>query len=401
MNDSNPWAEQWLNAQQKFVETWGQMAKDGQPANSQTNLWSEGLKLWTDSFQPQESGFKQAVDKCFDAGKSYFSMTEQVSNLMADGKSATEAMTQWTEQLKSSLQAGIMSNPMAGAMGGFNPGSFNPGSFNPSTNDFMQQWFAPAKNWENMVSNMNMFSQNPMQMPGMNGAAFNMGEMVDPLGKALSAPGIGYFREPQEKQQKGIQLMLEYHQANNDFNQASLRISIESVQGFQDRLVKSTSENSPKSMRDLYDLWVEVSEEHYAVFAMSEEYQTLYGAMVNKLMSTKKHYQGITNDLMESMNMPSRQEVDTLQYRLAEVRRENRGLRNQIAEINSKLDALASQPAPAPVVVEKEIKPAKPTKPAKLSAETEKPAAETVKKPVAKKKAVSKKKAASKSGDKA
>ena len=53
--------------------------------------------------------------------------------------------------------------------------------------------------------------------------------------------------------------------------------------GFQTHLLRNAI-NMPKSLRELYDLWVEVSEEHYAEFAMSEEYQALYGDMVNKLM---------------------------------------------------------------------------------------------------------------------
>jgi class III poly(R)-hydroxyalkanoic acid synthase PhaE subunit len=372
MNASNAWSDQWLKAQQQFVETWGQMAKGSSSDNSQTNLWSEGIKLWTDSLQPKDHGVQDALNKCFEAGKSYFTMAEQVGKLMSDGKTATDAMNQWAEQLKSSLQ----------------PGSS--GQFNLAGQDFMKQWSAPGQNWEKLISNMGMFGQSPLQMPGINSGAFNLGEMTDPLGKMLSAPGVGYFREPQEKQQKGLQLMIEYHTANNAFNQASMRVMTESIQGFQDRLMNPAGESTPTSMRELYDLWVEVSEEHNAVFSMSDEYQALYGDMVNKLMSTKKHYQGITNDLFKTLNLPGRQEVDTVQLRLQEVRRENRRLRSQITDINAKLDILMSAKS-AP----------EESAPIKKAPSKTKSKPVITKNPVARKKALAKKNAATQSGDKA
>jgi class III poly(R)-hydroxyalkanoic acid synthase PhaE subunit len=182
-----------------------------------------------------------------------------------------------------------------------------------------------------------------------------MGEATDPMGKILSSPGIGYFREPQEKQQKGLQLAMDYHQSNFAFNQAFLRVALESIQGFQARLLKLDSEAAPKSLREVYDLWVEISEEHYAEFAMSEGYQTLYGDMVNRLMTMKKHYSEITDDYLRSMNLPNTREVDTMQQRLQQLRRENFALKKEIKEIRSMVQQLhsANEKAAKPVTAAK------------------------------------------------
>jgi class III poly(R)-hydroxyalkanoic acid synthase PhaE subunit len=340
MNESNSWTDQWFKAQQKFVESWSDMAKTSTSGNqtSQSELWAQSFELWRKACSGQtQPDIQQAMNKCFDMGKEYFTMAEQVSKSMADGANPVEGINQWMEQLKQSLQ-------QVGGMPGFN---------GTGTNDFMKQWFAPTSSWQQMTSALTPMNQAAWQMPGMNTSVFNMGEAIDPLGKVLSSPGIGYFREPQEKQQKGAQLALDYQQANFAFNQAFLQIALESIQGFQTRLLKLDTKTAPKSLRELYDLWVEVSEEHYAEFAMSEEYQSLYGDMVNRLMIMKKHYSEITDDLLRAMNLPNTREVDTMQQRLQQVRRENIELRNQIKEIKSMLQAMVkakptAEAAPAP-----------------------------------------------------
>jgi class III poly(R)-hydroxyalkanoic acid synthase PhaE subunit len=333
MSESNPWAAQWFNAQQQFVDAWSDMAKSGVPGNnSQSDLWAQSFDLWRKASGAQvQPDFQQALDKCMDMGKQYFAMAEQVSKNINAGTTPAEAINQWMEQLKSSLQ-------QFGSMPGFD------GS---AVNDFMKQWFNPTSSWQQMASTLAPMSRGAWQMPGMTTPSFNLGEMVDPLGTLLEAPGVGYFREPQEKQQKGLQLALEYHQANHAFNQAFLRVAIESIQGYQARLLKLGTEAAPKSLRGLYDLWVEVSEEHYAEFAMSEEYQELYGDMVNRLMIMKKHYSEIADDMLRAMNLPNTREVDTMQERLQQLRRENIVLKKEISDIRTMLQQVVNKPAAA------------------------------------------------------
>jgi class III poly(R)-hydroxyalkanoic acid synthase PhaE subunit len=391
MSETNPWSGQWFKAQQQFVDAWSDMAKAGTASGttSQSDLWAQSFDLWRKaSGGNSQPDIQQAIEKCMDMGKEYFAMAEQVSKSLSAGAKPVDAINQWMEQLKRSLQ-------QFGAMPGFDGGGIN---------DFMKQWFAPTQTWQQMASALTPMNQAAWQMPGMNTSIFNLGEMVDPLGKVLEAPGIGYFREPQEKQQKGLQLMMEYHQANQAFNQAFLRVAIESIQGFQARLMKMGQDTMPKSLRQIYDLWVEVSEEHYAEFAMSEEYQALYGDMVNRLMVMKKHYAEITDDTLRALNLPNTREVDTMQQRLAQLRRENIVLKKEIGEIRTMLQKAAAKPVaaekPAPQAA---VQPAPslsaqpaPTAPAQTAAVAKKAPARAASKKASAKKSVAKKASAKK-----
>jgi len=379
MSESNPWADQWFKAQQQFVDAWSDMAKSGDAGKntSQSDLWAQSFDMWRKASEGKtQPDMDMAMRKCMDMGKEYFAMAEQITRNMTQGANPAEAINQWLEQMKQALQ-------QFSGMPGFN---------GAGVNDFMQQWFTPNASWQEMVAGLTPMNQAMWQMPGMNTSVFNLGEMIDPLGKVLEAPGVGYFREPQEKQQKGVQLALEYQEANFKFNQAFLRVAMESIQGFQRRLLGLNGDSMPKSLRELYDLWVEVSEEHYAEFAMGEEYQELYGDMVNRLMILRKHYGEITDDNLRSLNLPNTREIDTMQERLQQLRRDNFTLKKELKEIRETLaqltaktkPAAAAKPAPAA------SKSAKPRKPAPRKAAARKPA---VKKAAVKKTKVTRAKA--------
>ena len=326
MSESNQWTEQWFKAQQQFVDAWSDMAKTGSSGNaSQSDLWAQSFDLWRKACAGNtQPDIELAMRKCMDMGKEYFAMAEQVSKGLTEGANPVEAINQWLEQMKQALQ-------QFGGMPGFN---------GAGVNDFMKQWFTPNASWQEMIAELTPMNQAFWQMPGMNTSVFNLGEMVDPLGRVLEAPGIGYFREPQEKQQKGLQLALEYQEANFKFNQAFLRVALESIQGFQNHLLGLEGASIPKSLRELYDLWVEVSEEHYAEFAMGEEYQALYGDMVNRLMVMRKHYGEIADDTLRALNLPNTREIDTMQERLQQLRRDNFALKKEIKEIKAMLAQL-------------------------------------------------------------
>ncbi len=97
---------------------------------------------------------------------------------------------------------------------------------------------------------------------------------------------------------------------------------------------------------------MDVNEQVYAKFAMTDEYQVVYGDLVNALMALKQGINAELDSVYASANLPTRKELNAAFEKQQEMRRDNRALRKQLQELSRKVDAMvAAQAAPAPAPV--------------------------------------------------
>lgn len=81
------------------------------------------------------------------------------------------------------------------------------------------------------------------------------------------------------------------------------------------------------SARALFDLWIDAAEEAYAEAALSPDFRTAYGALVNAQMLVRAGVQREVELIGGLVGLPGRTEMDAAHRRLAEVERELRRLR--------------------------------------------------------------------------
>ena len=173
-----------------------------------------------------------------------------------------------------------------------------------------------------------------IEMPGV-------GAAQEQFCRALSIPGLGYNREQQESIQKLARHLLAYHDALRAYKLAFAKTAKASLVSVQERLrVMHEAGEKIESLRALYDMWVDASEEAYADFAMSDEYQVVYGDLVNTLMHVRSDMNELAEHQYQMMNIPTRSEIDTMQRRQQENRRENRQLRHELAKLRAQVDQL-------------------------------------------------------------
>jgi hypothetical protein len=222
-----------------------------------------------------------------------------------------------------------------------------------------------AKQWQSWMQN----AQN-QGMPGMTGAFEAM-------------PAFGQHREQQLQQQAMAEAVMESMQAAARYQGLIQKASAQGMQRLQEKLTQHAEPGRQiDSMKGLYDLWVDASEEGYAEIALSDEFRDVYGDMVNTQMRVRQMQQQQTEQLCQQMGMPTRSEVSSLGERLQALRREFRASQSSLPDepedelvaVKRELTALKRKLANAAATAPAATKAA----PAKRASSKKKAAAKTV-----------------------
>lgn len=169
-----------------------------------------------------------------------------------------------------------------------------------------------------------------MPQQGFSAASHPLGKHLEQF---LGTPALGYTREAQTSYQNLAITYKAYMDALKPYVEALSKLSSEGMLAFQEALkARSDKGEGAETMREAYNLWIDVHEALFAEFAMTEEYQEIYGNLINALMAFKKQEGVIVDEYLQSMNIPTKAEVDTLHKRMQETRRELRALKKQLQD---------------------------------------------------------------------
>jgi class III poly(R)-hydroxyalkanoic acid synthase PhaE subunit len=382
MTDSNPFSsEPWLDAQRKFWDAWMDMTRQASTAATKDqavdNPWADGLDQWWKAVSPMTSGtaplLQDFFDKLVGMGKSYFSMAEHVSATPGGGEqTAGDMVSDWLDRVREACNAW---------------GTSLSAQQDPHMRDFMSFWNMPMDTWQRTASSFSPMPGDFLKALHPEGADAMAGDMRMHLDRFLSMPGVGYSRESQEQYQQLARMVLDYQKAMQDYAIALSKVGVKSTDRFQEKLNESASSDEPvTSLREFYNIWVDACEEVYGEYAMSGEYSEMYGEMVNALMQVKRHSSLLVDEMLESMNMPTHREINTLHQRLHEMRRGYRALREEIDQLRDETERPAASPVAskkaAPV---KKRTPAKKRTTKKAAAQPASPKKRTTKKTTARK----------------
>jgi class III poly(R)-hydroxyalkanoic acid synthase PhaE subunit len=201
-------------------------------------------------------------------------------------------------------------------------------------------------------------------------------------GALLGLPAFGIGREHQERLQSLAQAQLETSRREGEFNLLMVRALERAHALFSAKLVeRSAPGKALESARALFDLWIDAAEEAYAEVALSPEFRSAYGALVNAQMRLRQGVQREVEQAAAQFGMPTRTEVDAAHRRIAELERALRRMRDGAAATPSpvagvrKAAPAAGTATPAPKQATPARKPvAAPPKPASKRAAPKKPA---------------------------
>jgi class III poly(R)-hydroxyalkanoic acid synthase PhaE subunit len=182
------------------------------------------------------------------------------------------------------------------------------------------------------------------------------------LQRLFSMPTFGYAREWQEEVQRWQQLWLEHGEAVREYGQVLAGIASSAAERLGKKLYDLAGEGkTPETLRAFYDLWVDCGEETYAEAAVKPDFTRAQTRLVNTLMAVKRQEQKMVDEVLSSLNMPTRRELDTSHRRVHQLQRQVwrlqeavdesgiRALREEVAALQREVSTLrAGSDVPAP-----------------------------------------------------
>jgi len=348
------WQGDWLKNQQQFWQSWANMV--GQSGSNPTTIgsnpfspnmgsnpfspnmgsnpfspnmgsnpffpdWSQTLDQWWRLVSPQASDpVSEMFQRIIETGKSFNKLAEQGYSL---GQ---------TEEGQDPIQ-GWLDNMQKGFEDWSKQISTNKFSLFDNKDSSIPEWMGLNKGaleiWDTVANSIGLGGV--PDIPGLDKSKVE-------LGRLLKSPALGQWREHQQQLQNITQLLIEFQEADQVYKLAFAQMSLRSVEALRQRLSNiSSNEEKISTVRDFYDLWVDVNEEIYSEFAMTDEYQVLHGDFVNALMALRKETNAFTEKLYKAVNLPTRSEINTINKRLQEQRRENIRLKSEINKLASQI----------------------------------------------------------------
>lgn len=323
--DTN-WMDGWMNAQQSYWKAWTDLAQQGMKAPEvPRNPMVDGLNKWWQAVSPMTPpDGRDVFEKLMEVSRGYYSLVERFMGSTQDAKGAETAINGWLDGMQKMW------------------GEWMQGGLPRSFTDVGQQFKGLSTFWDLPMDTWQRLAANAMPMPGDFTNAFHPeGGVHEQVNRFLSIPAVGYTRESQEQFQILAQRHMDYAMATQAYQMAFGKLAMNTSQQFQQALRERGEERKPiTSLRELYDQWVEMSEAAYADFVMTEEYQDLYGRLVNTLLALKHQMARMVDQTLEALHMPTHAEISTLQCRQQEIRRENLRLRKEQKAMQAQIDEL-------------------------------------------------------------
>ena len=201
--------------------------------------------------------------------------------------------------------------------------------------------------------------------------------------RLLSMPGLGYSRETQDKFQELLRLWGEYQDNYQAYQSVMTRLNQESLALMQKAIIKrSKKDEDIRSMKQLYDLWIESSERAYGEYVFTDEYAALNGRLVNSLMAFRQKQNEISEDILAAMNMPTMRAMNTLERRQHQLRKQIKTLEAELQTLKGGQEA--ASPAPAKAIKDGAVKATPAAAPAATGKQAKRPKKKTVAKAPAK-----------------
>jgi class III poly(R)-hydroxyalkanoic acid synthase PhaE subunit len=276
----------------RYWSAWGEWMRGGAASAAEQSRGREGLDGWTRFVRAQPAGARVALER-FDAlARDWYGAMRQLAERFAgQDASAEEIAGAWRQ-----------------ALGG-----------------------RGAEAFAELFRSMRGQGQQGLDA-WLEAAAPTLQAWKDEGLSWLRMPAFGFARGHQERWQALAAAQLELQERMAAYNVLLMKAGERAHEVFETKLAGRTApEARLKSVRALFDLWIDAAEEAYAEVALSPEFREVYGALVDAQMRVRAGVQDQVERMAAQFGMPTRTEADAAHRKIVELERQVRRLRDAIA----------------------------------------------------------------------
>jgi len=231
----------------------------------------------------------------------------------------------------------------------------------PNVTEGLDQWWA--------LMNPPISKQASEQANATMKQAMDMGNAFTQFIEGFSRANGDTSTQSVESWLSAMEQSFKYRESMNSYMSALSAQGLESVEALRERITGMEQDGeSIKSLRELYELWIDVNEAVYSKFSMSQKFQDIYGDLVNSCIAFQCGLDSAVESQLKAFKVPTKQTQDDLLKQLDQEKRDNEALRKRIKTLEEndkgKTAPAAKKPAAKPAVTKTTAKPKAAPKPA-------------------------------------
>ena len=163
------------------------------------------------------------------------------------------------------------------------------------------------------------------------------------FGRFLSASAVGSTRESTEPLLKGFDAWVEMNRAAVDFQTELANTDMHAVEALMRRLVDMGEKGERiTTLRGFFELWVDNHEKAYNELFGTDSFATIQGRFVNASLIYRRRQAELLDELMGTVGLPGRKEVDQIHRHVHDLRIELRWMKRDMRALRRELEATAA-----------------------------------------------------------
>jgi class III poly(R)-hydroxyalkanoic acid synthase PhaE subunit len=360
----------WNEAQRSMMQSWSELAGLGgnraAMAPNMLDQWrwmaEQGTQAWTSGSGPMIRGVVDQMMSANDMLMRFMKLTTDAWQAVAPKiESGEDWQTAYRDYITKSYQQMLQSPANMMSMGK---------DMDEMWRFYIDEMQKISRPW------VESFTETPwhlgqVMMGGAMGGGAELGEVNKmfwdayerTLGRMTQLPGIGYTRELNAKLTRGFDAWVDFRRMSVEYHVSLSKIQMQAQERLLERLVEMSQKGQKvENVRDLINLWIEVTDRTFVETYRTEAYLEMQKKMAQAAMRYRMREQEVIEVMLKMYNLPTRSELDDAYRTLHDLRKEVRALKKELKAQSggaakpaappkkpaSKPAAKAAEPTPAP-----------------------------------------------------